>query len=173
LVRVKRVAEQREWLERWEKKTQPPKVSETFRVSEAAEDQTSKVLKTFEVSDTWKPKNPSQVFSNFFNSYAKSINKRYNRTGSLFQYKFKRKPVTASKYFLNLIHYIHFNPQKHRFVEDFRQYPWSSYNSIISEKPTKLRRQDVLDWFSGKDAYTEYHTLVINYEKEIGHLIME
>ncbi len=32
-----------------------------------------------------------KAFRDFFISYAKSFNKRYGRTGSLFQYKFKRK----------------------------------------------------------------------------------
>ena len=33
---------------------------------------------------------PSQQFSNFFNSYAQSINKAHNRTGSLFEHPFRR-----------------------------------------------------------------------------------
>lgn len=32
-------------------------------------------------------------FSNMFNSYAKSINKRYNRTGSLFKRRFERTEI--------------------------------------------------------------------------------
>jgi hypothetical protein len=35
-----------------------------------------------------------QPLSNLFNSYAKSINKRYGRTGSLFQVRFKRERVS-------------------------------------------------------------------------------
>jgi REP element-mobilizing transposase RayT len=147
-------------------------------------EQTLRVLETLRVSSL------SQQFSNFFNSYSKSFNKRYQRTGSLLEHPFKRKIVDSDCYFLNLVHYIHFNPQKHRFIEDFRQYPWSSYNAMISEKPTKLRREDVLHWFakdtkdpkgfgnplgleSAKAAFRKYHELVINYEKEIGHLIIE
>ena len=34
----------------------------------------------------------SQAFSNLFNAYTKSINRAYNRTGSLFQKNFKRIP---------------------------------------------------------------------------------
>ncbi len=48
----------------------------------------------------------SQGFSNLFNAYTKSINKRYNRTGSLFQNKFKRIRISNENYLIQLIVYI-------------------------------------------------------------------
>lgn len=36
---------------------------------------------------------PSKWFSNFFNAYAKAINKRYGCTGSLFQERFRRRRI--------------------------------------------------------------------------------
>lgn len=69
---------------------------------------------------------PSKNFSNLFNAYAKAINKAYGRTGSLFEERFGRIEVTSDAYFAGLIFYIHFNPQKHGFVKDFREWPWSS-----------------------------------------------
>lgn len=44
-----------------------------------------------------------QQFNNLFNSYAKSINKAYKRTGSLFQKRFGRIEVTSDRHFLALI----------------------------------------------------------------------
>jgi len=35
--------------------------------------------------------------------------------------------------------------------------PWSSYQRIILEKPSKLKKQEVIDWFRDKDKYLEYH----------------
>jgi len=101
--------------------------------------------------------NPTQQFSNFFNSYAKSINKAYQRTGSLFQKRFGRILVTSPRYFECLVHYIHFNPQKHGFVADFREYPYSSYRAMLSDKPTRLKREQVLEWFGGKAAFEQAH----------------
>jgi len=37
-----------------------------------------------------RPYNPSRQFSNFFNAYAKAINAKFGRTGSLFQHPFRR-----------------------------------------------------------------------------------
>ncbi|HAL65749.1 MAG: Uncharacterized protein XD81_0529 [Bacteroidetes bacterium 38_7] len=66
-------------------------------------------------------------FSNLFNAYTKSINKMYNRTGSLFQEHLHRKRVEDEDYLMQLIAYIHLNPVKHGFSDDFKSYPYSSY----------------------------------------------
>ena len=132
------------------------------------QNQTSEVLKTSEVSS----KTVTQQFSNFFNSYTKSINATYKRSGSLFQNRFGRIEVDSDRYFAQLIHYIHFNPQKHGFVEDFRQYPYSSYQAIVSEKPTNLCRHEVLDWFQGKNSFVNIHDLLCD-EAVIRHLTQE
>lgn len=99
----------------------------------------------------------SQQFSNFFNAYAKSINNAYDRTGSLFQHPFGRVVITSDRQFWNVIAYIHQNPQKHGFVKDFRDWKWSSYGLLLSEKPTKLNREVVMEWFGNKQAYIELH----------------
>lgn len=101
--------------------------------------------------------NPSRSFSNLFNAYAKAINKAYGRRGSLFQKNFKHNHVPDDVYFMNLIYYIHFNPQKHGYVSDFKNWKWSSYQTIQSNLPTRLKRQQILEWFGGIDAFTRYH----------------
>jgi REP element-mobilizing transposase RayT len=101
-------------------------------------------------------KNPTQQFSNFFNSYAKSFNKVYNRTGSLFQKPFRRNEITSNQYFSNLIFYIHYNPQKHGFVSNYKDYPYSSYNIITSELETILEREKVIQFFGDKESYINF-----------------
>ena len=99
----------------------------------------------------------SQKFSNFFNAYAKAINKAYERTGSLFEHPFGRVPVTTDRQFWNVIAYIHQNPQKHKFVKDFRNWKYSSYGIVLSEKRTSLKRDEVLEWFGGEREYLDLH----------------
>jgi putative transposase len=101
--------------------------------------------------------NPKQHFSNFFNAYAKAINQAYGRTGSLFQNRFGRIPVTSDKYYAQLVTYIHRNPQKHGFVSDYREYPYSSYATMCCTKPTKIKRTMVLEWFGGNDQFLQTH----------------
>ncbi len=100
---------------------------------------------------------PSKRFSDFFNAYAKAINAAYGRTGSLFQHPFGRVPITTDRQFWNVIAYIHQNPQKHHFVEDFREWKHSSYGTLLADKPTRLQRATVLDWFGGKEGYLKRH----------------
>jgi len=73
---------------------------------------------------------PVRGFSNLFNAYAKGFNKTYARTGSLFEERFGRIPVQEDAYLRRLIFYIHYNPQKHGFTDDFRTWVWSSYPAL-------------------------------------------
>jgi putative transposase len=101
----------------------------------------------------------SNAFSSLFQSYSQAINKRFERTGPLFEEPFHRIEVSTEDYFTRLVWYIHQNPQKHRFVDDFRDYQHSSYWSHLHEKQTKLQRQAVLDWFGDKSEYEKFHAL--------------
>lgn len=67
--------------------------------------------------------------------------------------------VENDAYFTKLIWYIHFNPQKHGFASDFRDYPYSSYHSLLSTKLTKLAQEEVVKWFGSSDEIIEFHNL--------------
>jgi REP element-mobilizing transposase RayT len=116
------------------------------------------------------PRKPSQQFSNLFNAYAKAFNKTYHRTGTLFQRPFGRIEVTSDSYFMQLVTYIHQNPQKHGFVNDFRTWPYSSYQALLSTKPTHLQRDDVLTWFQGVDHFEDVHRYEVD-ERKIAPLV--
>jgi hypothetical protein len=75
----------------------------------------------------------------------------------LFQRPFGRIAVTSDSYFLQLIAYIHQNPQKHGFVKDFRDWPYSSYQPLSSTRATHLRRDEVLAWFDGVEQFVDFH----------------
>lgn len=115
-------------------------------------------------------KTPSRAFSNLFNAYTKSINKMYGRTGSLFEKNFRRIEVDSEQYFARLIHYIHFNPQQHHFMDDYRGYPHSSYQLVLSEEETIVQRRKVIEWFGGRKELLEFHANA-SFEKEIIHYV--
>ena len=121
---------------------------------------------------TGLPRKPSQHFSNLFNAYAKAFNKAYHRTGSLFQRLFGRIEVTSDAYLVHLVTHIHQNPQKHGFVDDFRTWPYSSYQPLLSAKATRLRRDDVLAWFQGADQFEDVHRFEVD-ERKIAPLILD
>jgi REP element-mobilizing transposase RayT len=100
----------------------------------------------------------SNQFRKLFMSYSKAVNNQRNRRGALFQKPFKRKNVSKHLYLKWMIWYIHRNPVHHGVHENFRSYPWSSYRSMLSNRPTRLARTEVLSWFDeGLIGFKEYH----------------
>ena len=105
----------------------------------------------------FKVLSPSRQFSNLFNAYARAYNHDTGRTGSLFEHPFHRKVVEDEGYFWRLIAYIHRNPQHHGFVDDFRAWPYSSYGTFLTDKPTRLPRDVVLQALGGPAAFAAAH----------------
>lgn len=114
----------------------------------------------------------SAAFHRMFTSYSKAINKQEHQHGSLIENPFKRKEITNIEYLANLVFYIHANPQIHGLCDDFRQYPWSSYERILFKKPSKLEKAAVLNWFSSPENYLDYHAKDIDLDV-IRDLIIE
>jgi len=104
-----------------------------------------------------KIKEPSQYFSNFFNAYARGVNIAVQRTGALFERPFKRIPVDSEAYLLRLIVYIHQNPQKHKFEDDFRNWNYSSYHELIANVPTRLQRDRMMHLFGSPQDFIRIH----------------
>ena len=98
---------------------------------------------------------PSLAFSHLFNSYAQAFNKRYERTGGLFQTPFQRKLVENEAYFKKLVFYIHNNPVKHCFTETMEDYPWSSFKTFLTIRKSLTNEKWVTGWF---DNHAEFHT---------------
>jgi len=91
-----------------------------------------------------------RAFRDFFISYAKSINKAYGRTGSLFQQGYKKKIVNSESYFSYLIQYIHNNPVEAGLCNKPEDWMYSSYNSIIKKVGDNEMTKYILDIFGGK-----------------------
>jgi putative transposase len=114
----------------------------------------------------------SRQFNNLFIAYAKAFNKAYDRTGGLFESPFKRRLVDNDRYFTALVAYIHRNPQKHGFVDDFRDWPYSSYQAVLSSQATRIQRAAVLGWFDGPTGFKEAHASSVD-QATIGPLIAD
>ncbi len=99
----------------------------------------------------------SRQFSHFLNAYSQAINKKYARTGSLFEKRFERKEITDENYLRQVILYINTNPLKHNLVEKIEDYKWSSYKSIISSAKTNLKRKEVVEIFDDVDNFVWCH----------------
>jgi hypothetical protein len=110
---------------------------------------------------------------NFFISYSKSINKRYNRVGSLFQGRYKVSEITSNDYYTSIITYIHQNPVAAKLSKNMEDYKYSSYSAYLSEKETGLNKQEVLDWFGGLDTFINHHKIMMDEQEIIKHLKLQ
>lgn len=124
------------------------------------------------------PAVPDRQFSHMFNGYAQGFNKTYNRTGSLFEHPFKRESIDNKKQLINALAYILFNPQKHEFAVDFRQYPFSSFQLMMSTTDSFIQKEKVFEWLGGKEKFIEYmdsyeQRFKFKYFREINSKVMK
>lgn len=106
----------------------------------------------------------SRQLSHFFNCYAQSINKAYNRHGKLFEVPFRRKAIDNDNHFSSLILYIHLNPQLHKFVKDFRDWEFTSWHSYITNQNFILEKSSVIDWFGNPQDFINAHLKDISFD---------
>ncbi|PKF72425.1 transposase [Chryseobacterium sp. PMSZPI] len=106
----------------------------------------------------------SKQFSRVFNSYSQAFNKENKRHGALIESPFKRKLILSDKYLMNVIIYIHQNPQNHFLIHEFSKYNFSSYQSILSTSKTVLKRDEVIELFDGKENFIMSHQKSVDFE---------
>ncbi len=99
-----------------------------------------------------------QPFSNLFNAYAKAFNKKYKRTGSLFQEHLKRIKIENERYLKNLIVYINTN-SSHHDIANYESYKHSSFKDLLSNNTTFLKRNEVIDLFGDIENFKHVQTL--------------
>jgi putative transposase len=68
----------------------------------------------------------------FIGTYVQRINRRYGRTGSLFQGRFKGHLVEDGVYLLELMRYLALNPVRAWMVPRPEDYEWSSHRCCCS-----------------------------------------
>jgi hypothetical protein len=101
----------------------------------------------------------SQAFASFFNAYVKGFNKTYTRTGGLFENPYRRIRIHSRAHLSTVIAYIHRNPQKHGFINDFRDWKWSSYSTLLARTETWLARDEALALFPDTGAFAAAHAV--------------
>lgn len=72
-----------------------------------------------------------QIFRRIGASYVYWYNHKYNRTGHLFQDRYKSEVVETDAYLFAVLRYIHQNPLKAGMVKKLEEYTWSSYAEYL------------------------------------------
>ena len=87
--------------------------------------------------------------------YVYWFNIKYERTGHLFQDRFKSEPVEDDSYFLTVLRYIHYNPIKAGLAASPRDYEYSSYTEY--EWPAGLIDTGYALGMLPGDGFRTYH----------------
>jgi putative transposase len=106
-------------------------------------------------------------------SYAKAVNKRYERSGHLFQDSYQKIMIKDDSYLVYLSRYIHLNPVKAGLASRPEDWEFSSYRDYIGMKREILSEPEIiLSQFRGRQ---DYHKFVMDNEsdKELGLLTLE
>jgi len=118
-------------------------------------------IKNFPILEKSKKKNTSDYIShqwgNVQNTYSKKKNYKSGKRGGIFCQSINRNPINSEEYLQMCIAYIHNNPVKHGFCISPNNWKFSSFNTIISNKPTKIKREEVISWFENTNNFVYYH----------------
>jgi putative transposase len=77
------------------------------------------------------------VMRRLLTGYAMSFNRRYHRSGQLFQNRYKSILCQEDTYLLELVRYIHLNPIRAKLVTDIKvldKYPFCGHAVVIGKK---------------------------------------
>lgn len=87
-------------------------------------------------------------------SYATYYNRLYNRSGHLFQNRYKSFVCEEDPYFLELVRYIHLNPLRSGLVndiEELKRYPWCGFGVLMGRHKNSWQEVDeVLKYFGNQ-----------------------
>ena len=107
---------------------------------------------------------PSRQFSHLFNAYTQAANKKYSRTGSLFEKPFERKRIDSEDYLRKLILYIHNNPVHHKVTSTIESYPWTSYREFFTGEENIVVKKEVVNLFEDLENFKYCHQHITNSE---------
>lgn len=130
-------------------------------------------ITTSKKSDFWKEVEKSRIsefMRKLLTAYTLYFNKKYNRTGGLFEGKFKSVHIDNENQAKYLFSYIHLNPikliqkdWKEKGIKDIKKsleflqtYRWSSYgdyNGIAREENKIIDRENFFDYFSNSKDF--------------------
>jgi putative transposase len=95
----------------------------------------------------------SRILQNLAFRYTRWFNRKTDRSGHLFQGRYKAVLVTGDSQLLQLVRYIHLNPVRAKLVKDPKDWTWSGHRTYLGrEDLTWLDARWVLRFFDRDDA---------------------
>ena len=92
------------------------------------------------------------VFRRIGTSYVKWYNQKYERTGHLFQDRYRSENVETEQYFMTVLRYILQNPMKAGMESSLGQYKWTSYRAYEKGIGSITDTEYAESIFGGRDS---------------------
>jgi len=95
-------------------------------------------------------------------TYVRYFNKRHNRSGTLWEGRYKSSLIDSEGYLLTCMAYIDLNPVRAGLAESAEDFRWSSYKHLAGQSIDKLVTPHALYWglgntpFAREAAYAEF-----------------
>ncbi|MDB5166989.1 MAG: hypothetical protein JWN26_134 [Candidatus Saccharibacteria bacterium] len=98
-----------------------------------------------------KPGSMQNLMRRIMTSYSGYFNRKYDRSGPLFESRYRASMVTSDSYLLHISRYIHLNPAK------WREYNYSSLRAYLGKTPPDwLSIYKVSRFFTSQAHYLEF-----------------
>jgi putative transposase len=109
-----------------------------------------------------------QFMRSVMTSYSRYFNKKYKRSGTLFESRYKASRISDEAYLEHISRYIHLNPQQ------WRDYEYSSLPYYLQQDEVSwVRPKRILDIFSGPEEYLEFVSDYVEQKKLLNILKQE
>jgi REP element-mobilizing transposase RayT len=110
----------------------------------------------------------SYVFASFLNGYVQKYNLLVGRKGGLLRTNSKRKIIHDDNYFKQVIRYVHLNPIKHGFVQDAKEWAYSSFHFCLNNDDSVIPVKEIFKVYGGSKKFLKFHN-----EKDIEDLDLD
>ncbi|MEZ5605776.1 MAG: transposase [Burkholderiaceae bacterium] len=86
-------------------------------------------------------------------SYVRQFNRRHQRSGTLFEGRYRSTLIESERYLLACMAYIDLNPVRANMVASPADYPWSSYGHLVGLRTDPLISPHPLYWALGNTPF--------------------
>jgi len=108
------------------------------------------------VRQTKKDKSIGKFIGDLINSYSKTINKKYKRSGVLFEGRTKNKIVYDENAFPILVKYILLNPVRADLCKSFDEYLYSSARELLGILKDDITNTTILNYFENIKKFKDF-----------------
>lgn len=115
-----------------------------------------------------QPGEMARFMQSVLTSYSRYFNKKYKRSGSLFESRYKASMISDDAYLDHISRYIHLNPH------DWQNYEYSSLPYYLQQDMvTWIRPKRIIDNFTSSQQYLEFVSDYVEQKKMIDILKQE